>query len=72
MPLTIDHTSSSCGCTTAEYPKKPIAPGQKKKIVVRYNTSNVGSFQKTIVVVSNATNNPKTVLKIKGNVISSH
>ena len=71
LPLIIDHTASSCGCTTAEYPKKPIAPGQKKKIVVRYNTSKAGSFQKTIVVVSNATNNPRTVLKIKGNVISS-
>ena len=69
QPLVIDHISSSCGCTTAEYPQKPIAPGKSGKIVVEYGTSNIGSFRKTLVVVSNAKNQPKKVLKIKGRVV---
>lgn len=69
QPLVIDHVSSSCGCTTAEYPQKPLAPGKSGKIAVEYNTSNIGSFRKTLVVVSNAKNHPKKVLKIKGKVV---
>lgn len=69
-PLVIDHVSSSCGCTTTEYPRNPIAPGKKDKVTIKYNTSIVGRFQKTVVIVSNATNTPRMVLKIKGNVIT--
>lgn len=69
QPLVIDHVSSSCGCTTAEYPQKPIEPGKSGRIVVKYGTSNIGSFRKTLVVVSNAMNHPKKVLKIKGRVL---
>lgn len=69
QPLVIDHISSSCGCTTAEYPQKPLAPGKSGKIAVEYNTSNIGSFRKTLVVVSNAQNQPKKVIKIKGRVL---
>lgn len=68
-PLVIDHISTSCGCTTVEFPQKPIPPGKMGKIIVEYNTSELGSFRKTIVVVSNATNEHKTVLKIKGRVV---
>ena len=68
-PLLIDHVSSSCGCTTADYPQEAIAPGNKGKIVVKYNTSELGTFRKTILVVSNAVNEKKTILRIKGCVV---
>lgn len=65
-PLIISSASSSCGCTTPEYSKKPVLPGKTGKIKVRYNTETLGSFRKTVVVKSNAANAPTTVLRIKG------
>ena len=43
-------------------------PGQKGVIDVHYNTNNVGGFSKTVTVVSNAVNNERVVLRIKGTV----
>jgi len=57
---------ASCGCTTPEWPREPIAPGQNSEIKAIYNTAGrPGYFEKTIFV----TYNGKTVeLKIKGTV----
>jgi hypothetical protein len=69
-PLVISACNSTCGCTTPTCPKdKPINPGEKGSVAVKYNrTDNVGSFNKTITVNSNATNSPVTSLTIRGNV----
>ena len=67
-PLLITRTAASCGCTTPEYPKEPIAPGKNGKISVTYNaTGRPGSFAKTVYVFAN-TDPEKTSLVIKGNV----
>ncbi len=70
-PLIINRVRSSCGCTVAEKPDKPIMPGQTGKIKVHYNTNHVGSFRKTVTVYTNAVNVPNgvVVLKVKGRVI---
>ena len=65
-PLTIN-VKSSCGCTVPSYTKEPVAPGSEGTIKVVYNTNNVGAFNKSITVTSNAKNSP-VVLQIKGNV----
>ena len=65
-PLIITSVSSSCGCTTAGWNRSPLLPGQKGMIDVKYNTEISGSFQKTIVVKSNAANAPTSVLRIRG------
>ncbi len=65
-PLIISSASSSCGCTTPEYGKKPVMPGKSGEIKVRYDTGTLGSFRKTVVVKSNAANAPTSVLRIKG------
>ena len=43
-------------------------PGESGVIDVHYNTNNVGGFSKTVTVTSNAVDNPRVVLRIKGNV----
>ena len=68
-PLVISSASSSCGCTTPQVSKEPIMPGKTGTITVKYNTSLLGSFRKTIVVNSNAKNANKSVLTIKGVVV---
>lgn len=65
-PLIITGASSSCGCTTPEYSKKPVMPGKTGEVKVKYSTETLGSFRKTIVVKSNASNAPTSVLRIKG------
>lgn len=65
-PLILSNVRASCGCTTPSWTQKPIMPGKTGTIKVHYNTNNVGGFNKSITVTSNAVDNPRTVLKIKG------
>ena len=67
-PLILQNVKASCGCTTPSYTQKPVMPGQTGTIRVHYNTNNVGGFSKSVTVTSNAVDNPRVVLRIKGNV----
>lgn len=68
-PLILSKPRSSCGCTVPAWPKEPILPGETNEIKVTYNTSKVGSFNKTVTVYSNAKNKSATILRIKGKVV---
>lgn len=68
-PLVITDVKSSCGCTVPEKPKDAIAPGERGKIKVKYDTQNkIGPIRKTVTVYSNA-DEPIKALKIKGEVL---
>ncbi len=69
-PIIISKIKSSCGCTVPTYSKKPILPGEKGEINVRYATNRVGAISKTITVLSNASEVQKP-LKIKGKVLNN-
>lgn len=65
-PLVITRVVASCGCTTPQFSKEPIAPGQTSKIDVTYNPAGrPGQFVKTIAVYSNGKDGTFT-LRIKG------
>jgi hypothetical protein len=66
-PLILSDVRKSCGCTTPTWSKEPILPGQNGVINIGYNTNNIGTFSKTITVISNATNS-SVVITIKGTV----
>jgi hypothetical protein len=66
-PLILQNCQASCGCTVPEWPKDPILKKKTGVVKVKYNTTRVGNFQKTITVTSNASNSPIT-LTIKGTV----
>ncbi len=68
-PLVVSSAFSSCGCVIPEWPKEPVMPGKTGAIKVVYNTTKAGSVNKAIVVKSNAANNPKAVLRLKGTVV---
>ena len=54
MPLVITRIIASCGCTTTEWPKEPIAPGKTAKIKVSFNPARrPGPFTKTFSIYSN-------------------
>jgi hypothetical protein len=73
-PLIIQQCSASCGCTTPDWTKEPIMPGQKGTIKVKYNTKDrIGSFNKTVYIKSNAKSDKERYeITIKGNVIAAN
>ena len=53
-PLILNNITSSCGCTTPEWPKEPISPNAKASIKVRFDSKNKSGPQvKTITVYAN-------------------
>jgi hypothetical protein len=56
FPLIINNITSSCGCTTPEWPREPIDPNEESSILVRFNTKGkMGPQMKTITVYANTT-----------------
>lgn len=70
-PLIITNAAGSCGCTVPTFPKEPILAGAKAAIGVKYDTSRVGPFTKTVTITSNAEGSPSKVLTIKGTVLAA-
>ena len=65
-PVFIDNIQASCGCTTPEWSKEPVAPGAKSEVKVGFNAAAEGPFEKTIQVFY--AGGQQIVLTIKGNV----
>ncbi|GHU88786.1 hypothetical protein FACS1894155_04360 [Bacteroidia bacterium] len=67
-PLVITNVTASCGCTTPEWTKEPIAPKAKGSVTVTYGAKGrPGPISKTVSVYTNQGDAP-IVLSIKGNV----
>ena len=67
-PLVITNVAPSCGCTSREWTKEPIAPGKTGDIKVTFDpTGRPGPFVKTISVYSNGYTG-SYILTIKGTV----
>ena len=65
-PLILNNISSSCGCTTPEWPKEPIGPDKTASIKVRFDSKNKSGPQvKTITVYAN-TEPANIELRLKG------
>ena len=65
-PLKLDDVHASCGCTTPEWSREPIAPGATARIKVGYNAAAEGFFEKSITITYNL--NQTKQIKIKGTV----
>jgi hypothetical protein len=69
IPLVLTNVKASCGCTSPNWTKEPVEPGQTGQITVTYNPSGrPGRFQKSITITSNASTEPVRIY-IKGEVI---
>jgi hypothetical protein len=49
-PIVLESVTASCGCTTPEWSKEPIAPGSTAQIKVGYNAAAVAPFTKDITI----------------------
>ncbi len=65
--LLINNVKTSCGCTIAEWTKKPIKNGESGLIDIKYNAAFPGTFHKTITVYYNGEDSP-AILVISGEV----
>lgn len=65
----IRDVQAACGCTTPEWVKDPVKPGDTATIKVGYNSAAEGAFDKIVTVYLN--NNEQKVLRIKGLVYPS-
>ncbi|HVG11461.1 MAG TPA: DUF1573 domain-containing protein, partial [Flavisolibacter sp.] len=62
--LRIDNVQTTCGCTTPEWKKEPIAKGQSSSIKVGFNAASEGAFEKYITILYNG--GATKQVKIKG------
>src|SRR5580765_1495827 len=53
-PLMLENVQASCGCTTPEWSKEPIAPGANANIKVGYNAYAEGVFNKVVTIFYNS------------------
>lgn len=68
-PLIITDCEISCSCTTVDFPKQPIPPGQKAKVTIIFDTKTVYDRQdRTVNLISNDSSSPHK-LRYKGVVI---
>jgi len=52
-PVQIDLVATSCGCTTVDYPTRPVGPGEMCELVVRFNPANMsGKVYRDVTVVT--------------------
>jgi hypothetical protein len=57
-PLVIQAVTPSCGCTVADFPKEPIAPGKEGEITGAFDSNNRSGLQhKEITVIANTEGN---------------
>jgi len=69
-PLVVENAWGSCGCTTPEVPKEPIAPKSTTKLKVVYNAAGAGTFNKDVFIKLAGVDQPKNI-KITGEVLDA-
>lgn len=63
-PLLITDATFECSCTSVDFPKQPIPPGQSNKITVKFDTKNAYDRQdRKIGIISNAKNSASVRIK---------
>ena len=62
-PLLITEAEVACSCTSVDFPKQPVLPGQEVKVVVSFDTKTVYDRQDRIVQLYS--NDPKSPAKIR-------
>ena len=65
-PLVILDISTTCGCTTANYDKRPAKPGERLRIEVRMTPKDTGFFDEIVTLKCNTASPVK--VKIRGQV----
>ncbi len=68
--LLINSVKSSCGCTVPDWSRKPLGPGMKGTIKVKFDTSGREGEQMKIVTILSNSENYEVRLNLKANIVS--
>jgi hypothetical protein len=69
-PVILESVVASCGCTTPEWSKEPVAPGATSQIKVGYNAASPTPFTKDITIRVAGVQEPK-IIHITGEVLAA-
>lgn len=69
VPLILSDVRSTCGCTVAEWPKNPIAPGGKGEIKATFDTKNKNGLEIKPITITANTLPAKLNIFLEGTVI---
>lgn len=67
-PLVISNITASCGCTSPDWTKAPVKPGEEGFVKVVFNSTAKPGTQAPTVTIQANTNPNVTRLRMKGNV----
>lgn len=67
-PLVISNVQASCGCTSPDWTKTPVKPGDKGFVKVVFNSAAKSGVQSPTVSIQANTSPNVTRLRLKGNV----
>ncbi|MEX2592977.1 MAG: DUF1573 domain-containing protein [Anditalea sp.] len=67
-PLVISNVQASCGCTSPDWTKVPVKPGDKGYVKVVFNSAGKSGVQSPTVSIQANTSPSVTRLRLKGNV----
>ncbi len=68
-PLVLSNVTVSCGCALADWTQQPIPPGEKGFVKVTFDARQLGRFEKSVGIYTNATPNLR-YLTFKGEVVT--
>jgi hypothetical protein len=68
-PLLLTNIEISCSCTTADYDRRPILPGQTNTVTVYFDTKTVYDRQDRVVLLESNDKNSPHKLRYKGVVL---
>ncbi len=68
-PLIIGTARGSCGCTVPQWPTEPIAPGEKGKIDVVFDSNGKEGFKHVTVTINANTEPNVSVVALKGEIL---
>lgn len=67
-PLVISNVQASCGCTSPDWTKTPVKPGEEGYVKVVFNSAGKSGVQSPTVSIQANTSPSVTRLRLKGNV----
>lgn len=67
-PLVISNIQASCGCTSPEWTRTPVKPGEEGFVKVAFNSAGKGGIQSPTVTIQANTSPNVTRLRLKGTV----
>jgi hypothetical protein len=68
-PLVISNVTASCGCTSPDWTKTPVKPGEKGFVKVVFNSAAKSGAQSPTVTIQANTESTVTRLNLRGTVI---